>query len=170
MNFITLNPEWVSAGAAVVAVSLAVYEYYFRRRPYLKVDVEIKKIDGKFLIYGNIVNFGSTPSYFWIPKEDVCIKIGDEKFIGSDEVKAYAFPNEKNTPYFEIGTINPEGINKLLNKKYTDNSSSISIKMRYRSFRFKWVKYEFNFIYELQIHGTLENPSIKVFVKDQKFS
>lgn len=170
-----IEPEWISAITGLTALILAVFEYYFRRRPYLKIDVEVIKENGGYHFKANVVNFGTSPAYFTVKKEDVCIKIGDEQYFSAQNIQAYAFPTDKEPPSFEIGHVNTVGISRLLKGEYKDNTSHIFIKMNYYSnteysFFSKIFSYAFQFRYGIEFSKDVEDKiKVTVFVLEQRF-
>lgn len=167
----SFDPEWISAVAAVIALVLAIFEYYFRRRPYLKLDIEVTERNKSFVFLAHVVNLGSVPTFFSAKKEDVTIRIGDEIYHAAKDISAYVFPKDTQPPKFEIGNINEVGINKLLGKKYNDNSAFLDVTLTYRSNRLKWLSYRFKFKYEIILtDGSDGKPRVTVAIIDQFFT
>ncbi len=162
------NPEWISAITAVIALVLAIFEYYFRRRPYLKLDIEVIERNRSFIFLARVINLGSVPTFFSAKKEDVAIKIGDELYHAAKDIHAYVFPKDTQPPTFELGMINETGINKLLNNEYQDNSAFLEVTLTYRSNRLKWLLYRFRFKYEIILtDGSNARPRVTVAIVDQ---
>ena len=167
----SFDPEWISAIAAVIALILAIFEYYFRRRPYLKLDIEVIERNASFIFLAHVINLGSVPTFFSAKKEDVIIKIGDEIYSAAKDMNAFVFPKDTQPPKFELGMINEIGINKLLNQKYLDNSAFLEVTLTYRSNRLKFLVYRFKFKYEIILtDGSGGKPRVTVAIVDQSFT
>ncbi len=166
-----IKADQVSAAVAVIALGLTIFEYYFRRRPYLKLDIEVIERDGGFVFYAHTINFGTVPAHFTLKKEDVTIKIGDEKFFSAKDMDAYVFPNDTQSPSFEIGSINEIGVRKLINHEYKDNTAYLEVILRYSSYRLKWWSYKFRFRYSVTLNDCKNGgPRVTVGVIDQSFT
>lgn len=141
----------------------------------MKIDVDLKEEKQRYFLSGAIVNFGTSPAYFSIKKEDVRIKIGDEEYSATHHMQAIAFPGDKTPPSFEIGHINQNGVRKLLNKEYKDNTAHIYIKMDYYPRTFgslgsRFFSYSFEFKYGIEFLLDSDNKvKITIFVIEQKF-
>ncbi len=177
MEASTSIPDWITAIAGCIALVLAIYEFYFRKRPYLKVEIEVQERKGertKYVFLGKLVNLGDVPGFFWLKKEDIQIKIGDELYYAERDSNGYVFPNEAQPPFFEIGTIYEQGIQKILAGAYIDNTVHIEVTVRYRSYRSipivsTVMHNKFHFKYGVNItNGSEGQPKMTVFVIDQK--
>ena len=165
----SISPEWVTALTALMAGIVAIYEFYFRRRPYLKIEVEGAQQDSSVTFLAKIVNFGTVPVFFRLNRKEIVIKIGDEIYQASGDPEGYSFPNETQSPKIELGKINQSGLNKLLNREYNDNSAFLEVTLNYRSSR-SWRDYKFYCKYKIEFsknaHGEI---NYSVLVVKQEF-
>ncbi len=167
------EPEWISAIVALVALTFAIVEYYFRIRPYLKIDIYWIENAGSYNFKGKVINFGTLPAHFKLKKEDVAIKIGDqESHISNNDVEAYAFPGD-NPPSIDMGSINSGDVSKLLNNEYKDNTAHLRLNISYCSHNSLFSRifsYKFNFKYGIEFSIGNEGKIVTtVFVIEQKF-
>lgn len=165
-------PEWITALTAASAGLIAFYEFYLRRRPYMKIEVDYKKRGQNEIVFlGKIVNFGKVPAFFSLRATDIKIKIGDEEYIAESNAEGYAYPNETQPPIIELGFVNEVGISRLINHEYKDNTASLEIELSYRSYRWKWVKYKLHNKYGISFSRNKEGHiSLTVSIIKQDFN
>ncbi len=134
------------------------------------MEVDIQERKGVFFFIGRIVNFGNTPAYFWLDKEKIEIKIGDEIYFSEKDTNGYAFPNEQQPPFIELGKVYELGKNKLIKGEYKDNTAHLDVLLNYQSYRLKWKTYKFHLKYGIKFSdGSNGEPRALVFILSQEF-
>lgn len=167
-----IEPAWISAIVALAALIFAITEYYFRIRPYLKIDIYWIENSGNYHFKGKVINFGNLPAHFKLRKEDLTIKIGDQELSFNNDIEAYAFPGD-NPPSIDMGNINSVQVSKLLNNEYIDNNAHLTANINYCSHNSLFSRifsYTFKFKYGIEFSTNNEGKVITtVFVIEQKF-
>lgn len=165
-NLLSLLNDYANLGLLVMAVFSFLYvrkEYFFKRRPFVDIDIVPEITEEKWGFWIMLTNKGTSPGIARISK--ATLKIGDESYPTTFDVETVLAPEEKKK-LFDIGYIHKKGLEKIRGHEYRNNRAEIIIECEAKAIGDKKFPYITHYEYEIDVKG--EKPLIKIISESLK--
>ena len=141
-------PDIVLALVALASFAFAYYEFVYKIRPYITLDLIQKDVEGDsrkqfFCVFKNV---GGSPGYVHFTKARLLI--GNDEHITPVKTTTLLYPGDSRE--FDIGYLDSERMSVINNKVGEKNSVVFEISMEFKGINERDYKYQSNYMYQVK--------------------
>lgn len=146
-------PDSVLAFVALVSLAFAYYEFVFKRRPFVSMELAAKKLEGgQFLyqLFSVFKNVGSAPGNVRFNRAE--LHIGNQVFPTPANTVCLLQPGEAGR-MIDVGFLTQEVFDSINNDLDTPHTVKIVVEIEFKSFSSDQYTYKSNYQYQIKKSG-----------------